>query len=560
MPDMSKANNQSYFPIIMFLLCLMSCCSSTMVEKSIGPVASCHGDLVSTGSVIKSCYHRCMMDPEPVDRANLELYKVKTNLDGPEVIECAKIKQRQTFTQTWSFSTIKSPVSHEFLRVTKEECDKAIADNCPDKHCNHRERDELEEEYHYASDTVKEATTISLITMPSSIQVSGSTINISPMSAKNYYSSQDGMAKEDGKMYIWDSGFVVSGCPYEPVTTYGCDMYQDSDNRRYYMCSGGRFSITAPDLDESDMSSKCPGMKRAIEGFIYKKVEKTAASHDHSRLAITQTADMKADVDYLRHKVQQIATHLDSEICQLQCEVLSVESRLTRKDSAIVRVGMNYYKMYDNGTMAGCLTLHGCRMTKPSIYCGNPPRIGVTCTENNGLWDPTTIELKRGGVCMKPDQNEKLSISLGSEHYVVDDSLRVHMNSSNMHGVYMTSFSDLHQSSVQWTISDLDTLKPEWNGQKSGKGGLSRSVEKHTALLTPAISVGSSLVSACRSLSDGFISVEHIVGSVSLALASLVFMWFILRVLNTFKRAKKSVRTERYDPVNAASSDRGTWA
>ncbi|QYF49884.1 MAG: putative glycoprotein [Hainan cytorhabdovirus] len=557
---MSQSYNNGSLLLVAILSLLNTFCLSTLVEKSVGPVASCHGESVSTGSVIKSCYHRCMMDPEPVDRANIELYKVKTNLDGPEVIECAKIKQRQTFTQTWSFSTIKSPVSHEFLRVTKEECDKAIADNCPDKHCNHRERDELEEEYHYASDTIKESTTISLISMPSSIQISGSVTNISPMSAKKYYSSQDGMAKEDGKIYLWDSGFVVSGCPYEPVTTYGCDMYQDSDKRRYYMCSGGRFSITAPDLDESDMSSKCPGMKRAIEGFIYKKVEKGATAHDHSRLAITQTTDMKADTDYLRHKVQQIATHLDSEICQMQCEILSVESRLTRKDSAIVRVGMNYYKMYDNGTMVGCLTLHGCRMTKPNIYCGNPPRIGVTCTENNGLWDPTTIELKRGGICMKPDQKERLSISLGSEHYIVDEGLKIHLNSSNMHGVYMTSFSDLHQSSVQWTISDLDMMKPEWDSQKSGKGGLSRSVEKNTTLWTPVISVGSSLVSACLSLSSGFTSVEHIVGFISIGVASLVAIWFAIRVLKLFKGPKTSPRSTDYAPIHVKSPNKATWA
>lgn len=544
----------SIIAIVVLLWFFSGCSVSKLVEKSVGPVASCGGELVPAGSVIKSCYHRCLMDPEPVDRTNLELYRVSKNIDGPTVVECAKVRQRQTFTLTWSFSYIKSPVTHEFLRVTKEECDKAITDNCPNRQCNHREADDLEEEYHYASDTVKEVVTISLMSMPSSVQLVGETINISPLSAKTYSPLSDGMSKEDGKIYIWDSKYEIEGCPYEPVTTYGCDMYQDSDKRRYYMCSGGRFVVTAASVDEADLSSRCKGIRRSVEGFLYKHTEKEASSSDHSRLAISQTSEMKADVDYLRHKVQQIATHLDSEICQTQCEILAVESRLSRKDGSLVRIGMNYFKLFDNGTISGCLTLHGCRLTQPHIYCGNPPRMGVTCTENNGLWDPTTIELKRGGICSKPDRSEKLTISLGSEHYIVDDSMKISINTSSRHGIYMTSFSDLHQSSMQWKITEIDDLKPEWVGQKEGKGGLSKSIEKSTVLNTPSFTIGSNVMKAYKCVSDYVMSVEHAVGLIVIFIMSIAGILFALKMRLLFSGGNRAASSGK--AYNAVPNNR----
>ncbi|DBA37056.1 TPA_asm: G [Medicago alphacytorhabdovirus 1] len=525
----------AYLLIILCLLYGIFYTSSTLEEKSVGPVAVCNGGLVPASDVVKNCYHRCLMEPEPSDHASLELYRVKGQVSGPKVIECSKIIQKQTFTLTWTWSYIKSPVSHDIVKVTKEECDEAIRLNCPDGECNHREADNLEEEYHYASDTLKTATTISLLSMPSSVQIDRYNVLISPLSAKKYYNIDDRMAKEDNKMYSWNSDAGIVGCPYEPVNTYGCDMYQDSDKRRYYMCSGGRFVVTASDLDESDIASKCTGIKRSIEGFLYKKVSREADKHEHSRLAITATSNMGADIDYLRHKVQQVVTHLDSEICQNQCELLAIEARTSTRESSIVRVGLNYYKLYSNNTVIPCLTLHGCKMSKPRSFCGNPPRIGVTCTENNGLWDPMSIELVRGGVCTKPDETEKLIISLGSDHYVVDDSLKIRINNSRHHGIYMTSFSDYHQSEMQWKISDIDQLKPEWDSQKRGNSGLSKSKDSNTTLHTPSFSIGRSVINAWSSVKSEVSSVEHFIGAACISILCLlaVYMFYKIKLATT---------------------------
>ncbi|DBA37143.1 TPA_asm: G [Pogostemom alphacytorhabdovirus 2] len=517
--------------LLLSLYVVTHAASQTELEKSVGPVALCGGNLRPASDIIKTCHTKCITNPEPADRATLKLYKIKDNLAGPDVIECAKIRQTQVFTLTWSWSQIKSPITHEMLPVTKGECEDAVKINCPDKHCNHREPDSLEEEYHYASDTRKVKTTISLLTTPSSLLLDGDKTRISPLSAKRFVLAEDGVMKEDGKIYMWDSSFCLASCPYQPVNTYGCDVYQEPDKTRYYVCSGGRFIVTAPDASESTLSGWCGGLHRSKEGFLYERVTTPEESHEYARLAISQQASAAAGVDYLRHKVQHVVAHLDSEICQNQCELFALEARVTRKGSTIARVGLNYYKLYQNNTVAECKTLHGCKMTTPRVYCGNPPRIGVTCTEANGLWDPTSIELTNGGVCLKPDSNERLVVSLGSDHYVVDDSLRIRINTTNHHGIYMTSFSDLHQSDMQWRVVDLDTLRPEWETQKASPSGLSKSTNTDTTLNTPSFALGKSILSLWDSLTGEIKSIENILGTTAISLIGSIVTALLYKLI-----------------------------
>nr|QGN65751.1 putative G protein [Cytorhabdovirus fragariae] len=545
---------QSCFFLSLFIaLASLITLSATELEKSVGPVAVCGGGLRPASDIIKSCHQRCVMDPEPGDRATLKLYKVSDNLVGPSVIECAKIKQTQIFTLTWSWSYIKSPITHEMLPVTKGECEDAIKVNCPDKHCNHREPDTLEEEYHYASDTTKTKTTIALLTTPSSLMLDADQTKISPLSSKRFVLAADGAMKEDGKIYLWDSDFKLTSCPYKPVNTYGCDTYQDPDKRNYYVCSGGRFIITAPDTEETAFSGWCGGLRRSKEGFLYEKTRPSEDSHEFARLSISQQAGAAAGVDYLRHKVQQVATHLDAEICQNQCELFALEARVSSKTSTIARIGLNYYKLFQNNTVAECKTLHGCRMTSPRVYCGNPPRIGVTCTEANGLWDPTSVELGSGGVCLKPDEGEQLIVSLGSDHYVVDESLKIRINSTNHHGIYMTSFSDFHQSDMQWRVVDLDTLKPEWDRQKAAPSGLSRSTETNTTLNTPSFALGKSVLDIWNSVTGEISSVEHILGMMIISCLCLCVALVFYRVFLKKSAPRYNVITQQ-QPSEAGSS------
>ncbi|QQL94322.1 glycoprotein [Kenyan potato cytorhabdovirus] len=537
---------------------------SSAWSKSIGPLVYCTDDSRTVESIIKECYHHCLSDAEPESRATLSLHQIKKDAKGPNVVECTKVKISQTFTMTWTFATVKSEVIHEYLPVTGAECEDAIAKNCPDRLCNHREKDNLAEEYHYASETEKTETTISLITMSSILARDGEELMISPLSATKFANVKDGGLKEDNKVYTWDSSFELKYCPYEHVQRYACDRYSGTDGMPYYMCAGGRFSVTPLSKDEPDMTKVCSGVKASHEGFLYAKVDSQANQHTHSRLAITKTQDMDANADYLRHKIQQIATHLDSEICHNQCEILSLESRVTRRDSVILRIGLDYFKTIKNASkLSVCKTLHGCRLAEPKTFCGNPPRVGVSCTHVSGLWDPTKVELETGGVCLKPDNDETLRITIGGKHYSVDDNLMITVNASDQAGVYPLGFSNLHQSGIQLTVEDMGKMRPDWVDNKNAPGGTSKAIDTQRKIKSPSFDMGSRIVQAWKSVTTEFDSIEHYLGGVAIFLCvSIVSYAFWKLKISSQKLKLKKIRRSSVENVplkSKAHQEESEW-
>lgn len=539
--------------VLLCTLCSLSLSAAPgFWEKSVGPIAQCAGPLIPTHDIIKSCYHHCVMDAEPAGRESILIYRVKNDARGPSVLECSKVRLTQTFTMTWTFSKIKGELKREILTVSNVECEEAIRSLCPNRECNFREKDALDEEYHYSSDTEKSETTISLMTIPSSFRSDGSVFKISPLTSSKYYNIDDGAAKEDGKIYTWKSSDSFNECPFTGTKVYPCDKYIGSDNVPYYMCAGGRFSVTASDAQEPDISPKCPNIKRSTEGFLYDKNSVAAADEKHSRLSITQTQSMTGDFDYMRHKIQQIVTHLDAEICHNQCEIMAVESRIKAYDPAIVRLGMKYFKLNRNGTGVECKTLHGCKLSSPHVFCGNPPRVAVECTEAGGMWDPTKVDLELGGVCLKPDADEKLMINLGHKLYSVDDNLKIHINNSDDTGIYTTSFSDYHQSGIQLKIEDLSKMRPAWTEHKGGQGGYGKVTNSKSFINSPSFSIGSYAMSIYRGISTGIETVEHYIGMILITIVALFFA-FIIHKLGLLSYLKRRPSAVIYSPVHHSS-------
>ncbi|DBA37181.1 TPA_asm: G [Rose alphacytorhabdovirus 1] len=565
-------------------------------EYAIGPVSECSGQPEDLGAVIKTCYRRCMIDPEPVGRKTIQIHQSIDGSSGPMVVECSKIVQTQAFTQTWTFSTIKTDVKHHFAPVTEDECRRAIGENCPEYDCNHRESDELDPEYHYGSTTTVKKETISLIAMPSSVQLLDDSAVISPLSTDNSFRMDAQVGTDKLKLYLWMRPKKVSQCPFKESSKYGCDEYKGSDGSKYFMCSQGRFSVTPPPEDKDVASSICPGLKLSAEGFAYKEVEANAESAlastslyanpsicpglklsaegfaykeveanadsaEHGRVYITRTQSMAGDAEYLRHKITQALTHLDSEICTNQCEILSLETRTSSKTESLIRVGMTFYKVFHNGTATRCGPITGCKLTKPLVMCGNPPRLGVTCSTKSGLWDPLMPYMTPQGVCMKPDSGEKLTFKLGTREYIVDYDLIVHADRNFSHGVYPTAFSDLHQSGIQLSVSDLKTLKGDWMGAKSATGGLSSAKNVSSYIDSPTLSIGSIVMTGFNSVLSFFGSLEHIIGAIVIFCAVFASVCLTVKLVRWTRSAEyvraptvEMTQTSERTPMKRAAS------
>ncbi|AJG39190.1 glycoprotein [Wuhan Insect virus 6] len=533
--------------LLLFMISLLSLqehslvSGSDYIKKSIGPLADCTGSAEPLAKFVKTCHNKCMRDSEPKRSVKAKLHQ--SNAVGPNMIECIKIRRQQTFTETWTFSTIRGPVKSKLLPITREECHAAIADNCPDFDCNHRETDELKPEYHYGSDTTVTEVVVSLITMPSIIMYKANDIYLTPLSSDKQFPLRDQFGHDGYKNYLWKQWGPSNKCPFEFVKEYGCDEYRDDGT--YYMCAGGGFSITPTD-DVAINTPTCAGLKVSKEGFVYSLWSVDPIEETAGRLGITEEKKLEADDDFLRHKIQQITSHLDAEICANQCEILSLEMRLSNRESSLMRIGNEHLLVFSNGTGVACRALSGCRLPDKKLFCGNPPRIGVVCTTMSGLWNPEMSYIDQGDPCYKPDELEFLFVSFGSERYLVDYDLMVSVPLNYSHGVYPTGYASLHMSGVQLDVKTLKELKDPWATSKSGADGISLTSKTSSHIESPHLAIGKAIVDMWDKVTSFVSSVEHAIGLVVIILMVIVAIWIIRFLIKVMSRRTERVVKKEY--------------
>ncbi|DAF42343.1 TPA_asm: G [Nymphaea alba virus 1] len=552
---------------LVFMVVIVSIGSSVAtVHKAIGPMADCSGAADTIDQVIKDCYSNCLMDAEPSGRSTLSFYKPSQTAKGPRMVECSKVELKQTFTETWTFSTIKGPLNMQYLPVSDDECKDAISKNCPDYECNHREPDNLTAEYHYASDTEVIETTVALKTLPSFVELVGKETMVSPLSSSKQFAWNDEAGKDGFKKYYWHSITAATACPYEEEGMYGCDLYDDKDGG-YYLCERGRFVVTKEKGEPLLSSTLCPYLKRSKEGILYRtRDSEVGVSMKHwGRISVGEVKDFTEQDSFLRHKIQQVVTHIDAEICHNQCEILSLESRVTGHEQTLLRVGQKYYLYYHNGSATVCSSLHGCSLASPHIMCGNPPRIGIQCGSAKGYWNPYLGYIVQGGHCSKPDQMEKFEIKIGHHKYVVDDDLMVFINESDYTGVYPVSYNQFMASGVQIRTDNLATIKSSWTSEKMNKEGISKTRDTKANIRTTPNHIGDLAVTGWKSFVNKIESIETLIGNVLIMSACAIAGLLAVRVAIWARRSRRPNMS--YNPVALAparsspdlSNYRATW-
>ncbi|QBS46634.1 glycoprotein [Raspberry vein chlorosis virus] len=512
-------------------------------KRSVGPVADCTGEIQDIGIALKNCYALCEGYEEPKQGVSVDIYT--SDAKGPGVTSCSKIRLSQTYTKTWTFSTIDGEIRREVLPVTIDECKKEKETKCPLGNCDTRGPNRLEPEYHYASDTIVSATILELFTAESVIFFDNGKEMITPMGTTIKVESQAGVAQYDNKVFLWDKIETMTSCPYKSVGIYGCDQFDEGDEM-FYACAGGGITVTPLKKREPIHKKLCPNTFVSEEGFLYGLNTDNPKGSKTGRLAINVVSDTAetADAAYLRHKIQLIATKLDSDLCYTQCEVMSLESRASNKTSHLMRIGHKNYLAYSNGSASECYPLHGCRLAQPSVFCGSPTRVGLVCNGISRLWNPLHPYLISGRVCPRPGEVENLTFSLGSTMYNVDNKLEIEVPKSELHGVYQSEFLRYHNSRSTLNVVELDTMGNEWRGSKEFRHEIKQATNR--VINAPHVSVGSWVMSSFSSVGAVIHSIEAILGLglvVIVLIATISMMMKIYNVMGGPKRAERRLRT-----------------
>ncbi|DBA36989.1 TPA_asm: G [Conopholis alphacytorhabdovirus 1] len=431
-------------------------------NHTIGPLARCNSTMGDPREIVEQCLKRCNRPQAATSHGTLTLYSEMPTAGGPPVVHCSKIKITQTFTETWSLSQIAGSPTIQNRPLTVPECRAKIRELCPDKRCNIRAPSHLTPEYHYASDTTLESEFYSLISMPSSIDFLEDNIKITPLGSSQSFKLSDEEGTNDLSAFIWDSKDVKT-CPFISVGDVGCDYYDAPVDA--IECRGSRIAIGS--LSKSKlMKGVCAGFNRSVEGIIYewKPTTETIGDNNMKKAFVAPVTKEKDGFTSLQIQINRALAVIDEDLCQVQCELLDIVSRINLGRESLLRLGNSYVVISKTGYMRHCSPVVSCHLDSPISFCGNPVRVSISCDGNKYLWNPLKSFIEDNGPCHKLKQDDRLQIALGNHLYDVDSDLRINASDSEFIGLPHDILT-IEKTGLQSGSVDITELRNRWKQQ-----------------------------------------------------------------------------------------------
>lgn len=458
--------------------------ADSFFNTTVGPYGICGTDHLNVETVLSECYSRCIKPPQPNGGYTVTIHQSDVKNAGPTVVECRKVTLEQIFTKTWLFSTTRTEPLITSELASEGECKETIMKNCPSYDCNIREPHSLDEEYHYASDTTVRKTFITAISMPSSLTTNGINMQIIPLGSAEPFNVEAEKGVSGEAMYLWKEKTYDDVCPFTPAAKYGCDYYANVDSDKHFVCAKGGFSLSNGFWLEK-IFSNCKHIMMSKEGVLFSFDKGDGAQVFSQRLDLTDVQYKQEDTESFRNKMNHVLSNMDSDMCMMQCEMLSLEARLKRDTPKMLKIGKSMILLEPNGTGIGCKTAYGCRLSTPHVFCGSPPRIGIECTGQSGYWNPVSPYVMAGGVCQRPKSNETLYMSAGHHTYSVDDDLTILAPSGFLHGRQADLFSRDHMDGLQFSRKDISDLRASWMAAKNDNTKIASETDSNRNITAP---------------------------------------------------------------------------
>ncbi|DBA37040.1 TPA_asm: G [Hedera alphacytorhabdovirus 1] len=452
------------FCLALFMIAVFICRASGNFNHSIGPLAACKTDMEDARQYTEACYRRCKRNERPTTHGFTYLYSDTSPTGGPMVTSCSKLRLKQTFTETWTFSQIASSVTQEELVILRDECESTIKKLCPTHNCSSKLPNSLQPEYHYASDTSISRDFVVLISMPSGVDYMESDTKITPAMTDKSFPLADGYGMINKKWYLWNPATETGVCPFSQSQSHGCDAYGDPIT--LINCRRSRFVI--PDVDHAKQLNKpCGHIWRSTTGLLYSWQVKNEMTTDASkRIALTAVQNENDQVALLRTGVTNALNVLDEDLCFTQCELLDTVLRIDRKREVLTRIGGSYLLVTKTGYVRKCNPLVGCHLITPHKFCGNPNRVGVICQGKVYMWNPLKGYVEDGGDCNHHIEGSKFSVSVGNHQYHVDDSLHIELPDSEYFGISHDPMAS-SEDKISKEIVDPSDIRNSWESFKA---------------------------------------------------------------------------------------------
>ncbi|DBA36959.1 TPA_asm: G [Baccharis alphacytorhabdovirus 1] len=443
--------------ILMIILTILVI-DTAAFNHSIGPLAYCGMDQLDSRQYVEGCFQRCNRPAAPSSHGTLYIYSEMPEEKGPVVVHCQRVKITQTFTETWTLSQVKGTPILEYSPVSVGECKDKITKECPNYDCNIKAPSELSPEFHFASDTTLEETFISLISMPSSIDFLEENIKITPMTSSLSFVYSKGEGEDENSAYVWNPK-KIDKCPFDSVATVGCDYYSEPTDT--LVCRGSRIAIDSFSKSK-ELSGLCKGLNKSASGLLYKWSPGSARRNEQTgKMFVSPVVQEASELATIREQVSEALAIIDEDVCQVQCEIMEIVSRVNLGKELLLRLGNKYVAFSKTGFARNCTAITSCKISQPSLMCGNPVRIGVSCDGKQYMWNPLKSFVEPSMNCHAVQKSDTFRFSLGNHIYNVDQDIKINASDSDSLGLAHDVLA-IKQTSLKAGSINIDDLRRAW--------------------------------------------------------------------------------------------------
>ncbi|AJG39178.1 glycoprotein [Wuhan Insect virus 4] len=530
---------------LFYLLISLSLCDEQSVKMlhKISPVALCDPyKSVNVYERLDECVHRCSNAIDYAGRAQLTLIHDFSKIKGPLIATCSKVQISQTFTETWTFSHIKSSPLRKNLPVGESECTEYIKKHCPDYDCDVAAPSELKEQYAYASDIDRKEEYIELRSHYGTILEIKGILKVSLGVSGEEFNASTGKGSDKNRWHFWDSNMSPGNCPLSDGLVMGCDIISNN-NLQYYMCGGSRLAIQK--TDSSQLTGSCKDIWRSPSGVLYKVNEASdSSSYKGQKIGMANYKKVDENMDSIRILSQHAIYHVDADLCALQCEVAGIEIKGARRAYTLIRSGAEYILVSPKGHGFQCNPVVQCRLQKPLKMCGSPPRFSVVCNGLSRYWNPALNYILDSDNCPAPSTEEKLRIHIGNKLYDVDDQMYLNLSSDDP---YVHKSRSIHLShDALFEDQDMSEIRSSWMAHKS-KNRTSIALNSKDIVNQKSIGLSGISTWVSSSLSNITKMIKHTELAFLLTVIAIVVGYVMYKILTSPRYGYKRTRTNGND-------------
>ncbi|DAF42446.1 TPA_asm: glycoprotein [Bacopa monnieri virus 1] len=508
----------------------------------IAPVAIC--DLKKTINAyekLDECIHRCSQAIGYGGSASIMLMQDFSSEPGPSVVVCQKIRMKQSFEETWTFSTIVHTPEITVEIPSKEECDRYINQNCSDYKCQSYTPHSLKEEYAYASVIHKEETYIVASSHHSTLQEIDGKLMVIPMFSESKFEVSAGYGEDEKGKYYWDKSMTLDKCPLSEGLRMGCDIVNLGQGESY-ICGGGRLAIDK--AGSKTMTGACKDIKISPGGIVYKLVprEPDDNHYKNQKIGMAGFTALTGDAERARILSQHAMYHVDADLCSLQCEVSGIELRVARRAQTLLRSGDEYMLVSQKGHGYPCSVVTHCRLNHPIRVCGSPDRVSIHCNGRDYYWNPGLNYVTNYDYCSAPYTEEAIHIHIGNTRYNLEDDLHIEVPENDTYTHKSRSFLLAHAS--MFKVEDIDKIRTKWIQEKNS--GTSYAQLSSSTSNVEQSSIGfQGLLSPVKNIFNRLVRIlNHAEAAVISLLLTIICMYIGYKVWG-LKKSKRKRRTAK---------------